>query len=63
MENKYCDCGDPFQIHESTDPRCSKVRGVVRNNPSSLPMENEEQESELLELTRKVSSLAGSLSG
>ena len=63
MDNKYCDCGDPFQIHESTDSRCSKVRGVVRNNPSPSPEENQEQVSDLLEFTRKVSSLAGSLSG
>ena len=62
MSDKYCDCGDPFQIHESNDPNCSKVRGDSPNGPSSPTMEFVDQRAGLLTFARKVSSLAQSLS-
>jgi hypothetical protein len=62
MDEKYCDCGDPFQIHDSNDPKCSKVRGVVRKVPTgSFPKENREG-TLLMVHTRKVANLAHTLS-
>ena len=58
MTNKYCDCGDPFPIHDADDANCSKVRGVapkwvVGSSPSS-----DDEQSELREFARKVANLA-----
>lgn len=62
MDNKYCDCGDPFQIHDSNDPKCSKVRGVFRSHSTSQTDLSIGPTSDLLSYTRKVSNSASSMS-
>lgn len=63
MVNKYCDCGHPFPIHDADDPNCSKVLSTVPDYSVTATTTSALQESELLGLTRKVSSLANTLSG
>jgi len=58
MENNSCDCGDPFQIHDSNDPTCSKVRGVAPKATSQTKQVETHPANLLITQARRVANLS-----